>query len=525
MANVTIDVAAQFKGKKAFDDAGKSVSGLESVVGKLAKTFAGVFAAKKIIDFGKASVKAFMEDQKSAAILTNTVKNLGLAFEMPRLDDFINKLSQSAGVADDVLRPALQSLLTTTGSAIKSQELLTQAIDISRGSSIDLSTVVQDLNNAFVGNTKGLKKYNLGLTQAELKTMSFTDVQKRLTKQFTGSSAAYLETYAGKMEILNTAAGEAKETIGKGLVDALMLISGDTTVSTLATDMQDVAQFTSDAAYGFGVLISKIGTLNGVLENNVLTDFIKVAAQTSGIGLLSKLGASSRPYVEDPNSLQARQHNAYQNAAARKKAEEDAAKRAKEILKAQQAAAKLTKQQTQIKKSQGILDIQQIGLVAALKGQLSEQDRKSAELQLALLNGNDAVAAKLTEQILKAQDATGSLSKFVADLGNVKITDPFTAWYKTLDDVQQKMAAIQLQAQGVAINPNISTNVPQSPITQMPSAVLAQASADYQAGQQTIKLMVEGGDEVTSLMRFKILESSMSGSQAQIDRTLGAFDR
>jgi hypothetical protein len=213
------------------------------------------------------------------------------------------------------------------------------------------------------------------------------------------------------------------------------------------------------------------------------------------------------------------------NAAKAKAAEAAAAKRAKELVKAQKDNTAQLKAQAILKKGQGILDLQQIQLVAALKGDLSEQDRKSAELQLALLNGNDAAAAKLTSEILKAQDATGALTKFVNDLSNTKIADPFTAWYKTLDDVAQKMAAIQLQAQGVAINPNISTNVPQAPLTQMPSAVLAQASADYQAGQQTIKLMVEGGDEVTSLMRFKILESSMSGSQAQIDRTLGAFDR
>ena len=163
-------------------------------------------------------------------------------------------------------------------------------------------------------------------------------------------------------------------------------------------------------------------------------------------------------------------------------------------------------------------------MVAALKGNLSEQDRKSAELQLALLNGNDAAASKLTQEILKGQDATGALTKFVNDLANSKLADPFTAWYTTLDDVQKKMEAIKLQSQGVSINPG-DLNVPKDPITDMPSAVLAQASAEYQAGQQTIKLMVEGGDEVTSLMRFKILESSMSGSQAQIDRTLGAFDR
>jgi hypothetical protein len=80
----------------------------------------------------------------------------------------------------------MQTLLTTTGSLVNSQKMLAQAVEISRGSGVELSTVVQDLNNAFVGNTKGLKKYNLGLTQAELKVASFADIQKKLNDQFSG---------------------------------------------------------------------------------------------------------------------------------------------------------------------------------------------------------------------------------------------------------------------------------------------------------------------------------------------------
>jgi hypothetical protein len=183
MANVTIDIAAEYKGNPAFKKAEKDVSSLEKSVKKLGKQLASVFAAQKIYAFGKASLKAFEEDQKSVAALGNAVKNLGLAFESPRIEDFISKLSKSAGVADEELRPALQALLTTTESVTKSQQMLSDAINISRGSGVDLATVSQDLANAYVGITKGLKKYNLGLTQAELKSSSFLDIQNALNKQ------------------------------------------------------------------------------------------------------------------------------------------------------------------------------------------------------------------------------------------------------------------------------------------------------------------------------------------------------
>ena len=134
MADLRIDLAAEFRGKKAFKEADKSVSALEKAVTKLGKGFLTVFAAQKIAAFGKDAVKAFMEDEKSAALLANTLKNLGLEFETTRVSDFIAKLEKSTGILDEQLRPALQSLLTTTGSITYAQKLLAQAIDISRGS-------------------------------------------------------------------------------------------------------------------------------------------------------------------------------------------------------------------------------------------------------------------------------------------------------------------------------------------------------------------------------------------------------
>ena len=212
-----IPVVADDKTAKGLNSAKKNINGFEKNVKSLAKTLGVALSAAAVVDFGKASVKAFMEDQKAASLLAKTVENLGLGFANPQIARFIDELSIATGVTDDQLRPAFQALITTTGSLANSQKLLSQAVDISVGSGQDLATVSQDLANAYVGNTKGLKKYNLGLTQAELKTMSFTEIQKKLNDQFSGSNAAYLETYAGKMQVLQTAAGEAQETIGGAL--------------------------------------------------------------------------------------------------------------------------------------------------------------------------------------------------------------------------------------------------------------------------------------------------------------------
>ena len=171
--SLLINIAATFSGKKALKEAQKQVNVLESSVKKLGATLGVSLSAAAVVAFGKASVKAFAEDEKAATRLAGVLENLGLAFANPQIAAFIEDLSKATGVVDDDLRPAMQSLITTTGSLANSQKLLAQAIDISAASGVDLVTVSNDLAQAYVGNTRGLRKYNLGLTQAELKAASF----------------------------------------------------------------------------------------------------------------------------------------------------------------------------------------------------------------------------------------------------------------------------------------------------------------------------------------------------------------
>ena len=165
------DVSLAYRIATMFDASGmnkadKSIKGFDKSLKKLGKTLGVTLSAAAVVKFGKDAAQAFIEDEKAANRLAIAVKNLGLGFENQAIANFVDRLELASGVSDSALRPALQALLTTTGSLAKSQELLTQAIDISAGSGVELTTVAQDLANGYVGITKGLKKYNLGLTQA-----------------------------------------------------------------------------------------------------------------------------------------------------------------------------------------------------------------------------------------------------------------------------------------------------------------------------------------------------------------------
>jgi hypothetical protein len=437
MAELRIPIIGEFKGKKAFKDADNSVKGLNKSFVKLAGAAGIGLSTAAIVNFGKKSVQAFIADEKAASQLAVAVKNLGLAFETPRIEQFISEMSRASGVADDVLRPSMQKLLQTTGSVTKSQELLTQALDISRGSGVDFETVVEDLTKAYVGQTRGLNKYKLGLSQAELKTASFADLQERLNKQFTGSNAAYLETYAGKLGLITTAAGEAQETIGKGLIDAFTILSSESGNITELTDaMNSFAEGTANAFRSVAILVSNLDKamqagfgLLGVLDSITGSNFVKVFG--GAIGLLSTKGGGSfssstkagtggypssalGPGLIDPND------------AARKKAEADAAKRAKELAGLTKKNLDTQKKSLALQKASKTLNIEAINIEAALKGKISETDRISLLLQKAILEGNATLATSLSDQLNTAIKRNNELR--LALLGTPEAPNPFRNW-------------------------------------------------------------------------------------------------
>lgn len=556
MADLRIDLAAEFRGRKAFKEADKATSALDKAVGKLGKQIASVFAAQKIYAFGKASVKAFAEDEAAANRLAKVVDNLGLSFANPQIAKFIADLEKQSGVLDEQLRPAFQALLTTTGDVAKSQDLLTKAIDISRGSGIDLATVTQDLANGYVGITRGLKKYNLGLSQAQLKSKSFEEIMGLLNKQFSGSNAEYLKTYAGQMSILTVAADNAKETIGQGLVDALVTATSKTgDVQDLANAMGDLAQFTADFARGLGVISEKVTSIP--VFKQLFQALAWSIKETSVPSLIAKLGkAQPSGYGDYAGSTEAYKRMQDEKAAAKAKAIADkkASDLAKSLLKSQKAVTDEQKKQAALKKAGTVFDLEQIELIAALKGNLSKDERTRAEAMLALLNNNDVLATQLTKQILMAQDATGGLYQYFLTIGDTKIKNPFAFLDDWIKNFQTKLNALTIPDlskpstyAGTGIDPNLAAigviagygaNIPQ---TGTPSTIASNEVLNGLYGMQStagfvdtssvtgtnVKVYVSGSvvteQELIDAIQAGLQSNSLSGAPSQIGRIAGMF--
>ena len=255
---------------------------------------AGAYAIKLAVD----GVKAAIEDEAAQVRLATALKNAtGATDDMIKsVEQQILKQSLATGVADDKLRPALQRLSLSTNDVTKAQDLLTLALDISQATGKGLDAVANSLGKAYDGNTAALGKLGIGLSAAELKTMTFTEVQGKLSDLFGGSAAANAETFAGRLEILKVTFDEAKESVGAKLLPIIQKLV-EFTINEVVPALGKFADFfkpITDAIIKnkeeFGASIAFMQKYVVPVLVNVLGGAFKVVGEIAG-GVINVIGA------------------------------------------------------------------------------------------------------------------------------------------------------------------------------------------------------------------------------------------
>jgi hypothetical protein len=235
--------------KKKLGQGEKEVEGFGNKLGEFGKKAAAAFAVaaaaaaayagKLLID----GVKAAIEDEKAQVKLAQTLENTTGATreQIKAVEDQILKMSLATGVADDKLRPSFEKLVRATNDVEKAQKLQTLALDIAAGSGKDLETVSVALAKAYDGTNTSLQRLGVGLSAAELKSMSFDDVTKSLAATFGGQASLQADTFSGKMARMQVAFDEAKESVGARLLPILtqLLDAFNTKVGPAVQAIQD----------------------------------------------------------------------------------------------------------------------------------------------------------------------------------------------------------------------------------------------------------------------------------------------
>jgi len=452
-ADVKIDIAAEFTGKKAFKQADTATQKLTSNVKKLAGAVGLAYGTSAIIAYGKASVKAFAADEAAATRLSRAVENLGIGFANPAIADYIAKLEKSASIADDILRPAFQGLLTTTGSLTQSQKLLNDAIQISRASGIDLATVTQDLGKGYVGVTRGLIKYNTGLTRAELTTMSFNDILSVILKKSAGAAEDYLDTTAYKFDVLSVATNNASEIIGGGLVDAFALVGGGKDASDAAYVIESIATALAKVTVQSGRTIGVIPTLIQNLKNLPRQIFEGFAGKQFGMN------------ISIPNKVEEAKLTLTE-----KKQQELLAKMEKEALRREKERLALLNKQNTAKKLQGVIDkanlalgkssdvfdLDKIQIAAALTNQ-AQQLGKATDAAQVLQIANDTARLNVKRSILALEDAIASKDEAAIIAATAKLNEDLKI-LGALSNQKTQMVAIESILKGLSPKDLINQN-------------------------------------------------------------------
>jgi len=269
--------------KKKLGEADKAVEDNSSKISEFGKKAAAAFAvaAAAAVAYGTKlaidGVKAAIEDEQAQLRLAAALRSATGATEgqIRATEDFILQTSLATGVADDQLRPAMQRLAVSTKDTGEAQRLLALALDISKGRGIELETVANALGRAQDGNTAALGRLGLGLSKAELSTLTFTEVQTRLSDLYGGAAAENADTFQGKIDRLKVGFDEAKESLGVALLPAVerfISFLNDTGIPTLNAfiagltgdqGLNNSLNETQRSAQSFG---KAIGVVSGIIS-------------------------------------------------------------------------------------------------------------------------------------------------------------------------------------------------------------------------------------------------------------------
>ena len=426
----------------------KEVSAFEKQVKSFGKVFAGVFSATALLNYSKKAVSAFMADEKAAKALELQLKNTGFAFAAPSVEYYIANLQKTTGVLDDQLRPAFQQLLTVTGSVTQSQDALATALNISAATGKSVQEVSSALTRAYSGNTTGLSRLGAGISKATLKTGNMEKIMAELNQKFAGQSAARLDTYAGKMDVLKVSAENASEIIGKGLLDSLQVLAKDNSIENAGSAMEDLATDIANATYGMALLIAKTKeflNLPGTSKN--------LGGPLSFIPIIGPLLESAAKYGAT-QAAKPKSNFTYELGPSATKDIERANKLLKEKNKLEADAIAKLKAKSEVDKLKDKFDVERIGLMKALGEATDDETKLRLNSKIAILDNNEALAKKynaelnaaakantLANALSGAAMAADMLSKFA--MGAVQRGEYADA-YANISNVPSAGAAMQL---------------------------------------------------------------------------------
>ena len=282
---------------KGFDKAAKEFASLDGAGAKTGYALNKALLPAVAIVGGLAAglgfaAKAASEDQKAQELLAQQLRTSAMATDdvIASNEKFISGMSRAFAVADDDLRPAMASLVRSTGSVEVAQGLMTTALDIAAATGKDLETVTLALGKAANGQTAALTKLDPSLKGVIDSSSSLDDITNALATSFGGAATVAANSFEGQMKGMTIALDETKESIGAALLPALVGLLGI---------LKPVADWAQQNTQVFLIFIGVIGTLaTAVIAANVAMKVYQATLVLTKIATVAlNAVTSANPYV------------------------------------------------------------------------------------------------------------------------------------------------------------------------------------------------------------------------------------
>jgi hypothetical protein len=494
MADVRIDIATQFTGKKAFKQAETATEKLNKGVKNLARNLGYAFGTAAVVAYGKASVKAALDSQAEQERLNNILRVTTGATQsqIDVLNDQADALERIGVVTGGSIKMT-QSQLATFDLQISTIKTLTPAIldyvTAEKGataSASDFKSMTNGLAQALNGNFASLTRTGFVLDEVTKNTIkNGTETEraaalvKVLNSTYKDFNANLRLTDAGQMQVLANTAKDVQTTIGTGIIDALKLLSSDTTVENLAKNMENTSIYLADVIVGIGVLAQKLKNIPVLGDLNV--GMIPIVG--SYIEMLRAAGKERREItVFNKNEHESKRRILTLDNKADKLTKAQLANQKKILTNAKQIAAEKKKQEVLDKASlalaegQKVFDEQGIQLAAAAQGKLTDEERARLALKTDIFNleaaineGNITAAAQLANSMVLNAQKLAMLRTDMVGLNDVQ--NPFSNWLLTIQRMAYELSQLAM------IKPVTNASVFFTPEQQATADLLSESKA------------------------------------------------
>jgi len=294
--SIVIDIVTQFRGQG-------NIQKLDSDLDKLsrtAKAFAGSFLVEQVVS---RSLDAFKAESFAVTTLTNSLRNLGIAYKdiQPSVEANNEKMA-NLGFKSSESVDALAKLTTAIGNPAKALEIMGTVADLARYKQKSLGETATLVAKAIAGNSRAFADLGLKVDKNLTPMNSFNKLVDQSKAKVGGLALAYSKTAAGALDVFSAKTENASAKLGQALAPAIAKLADLATKYLIPIIDQLTSNPGAYAAIAAGIYLvsSALGSAAkeaALLDTALLANpiFLALAAAGSIALLISKFSKAQSP--------------------------------------------------------------------------------------------------------------------------------------------------------------------------------------------------------------------------------------